>query len=328
MAKGVPTARSQRYKATHKAKESIISIPPTSSNEVISILEKPITQSDGAQCAFSTVRVLDQSLLHAASPGTHPYDLLQVIMASYIFDCSEWYRESEVRNLTLQQQLDDSNAKLPEQFNAQNAEILRLQDQPQKSQAAQEFYRHQALQADMIPPRRRCRFILPNADDLSPAQIYQQLLLARDDIRVRDRALAQLQLQLTNWKLECSLQQIFTSSSDTLTHHVTLLEQTLAQFSASTSKLHVADAHSQQLDKQHRQMRSEHDKLVAQVTKDDSVLRDIIPCLVCTYRTMDSDLHQLLDQRLRQRPHLRPPTYRIDQIYTAAITADADPSRV
>ena len=99
MAKGVPTARSQRYKATHKAKESIISIPPTSSNEVISILEKPITQSDGAQCAFSTVRVLDQSLLHAASPGTHPYDLLQVIMASYIFDCSEWYRESEVRNL-------------------------------------------------------------------------------------------------------------------------------------------------------------------------------------------------------------------------------------
>ena len=71
-------------------------------------------------------------------------------MASYIFDCSEWYRESEVRNLTLQQQLDDSNAKLLDQFNAQNAEILKLQDQLQKSQAAQEFYRHQALQADMI----------------------------------------------------------------------------------------------------------------------------------------------------------------------------------
>ena len=175
MAKGVPTARSQRYKATHKAKESIISIPPTSSNDVlpllISISEKPITQADGAQRAFSTVRVLHQSLLHAASPGTHPYDLLQV-MASYILYCSEWYHESEVRNLTLQQQLDDSNAKLLEQFNAQNAEILKLQDQLQKSQEAQEFYRHHALQADMIPPCRRCRFILPNADDLSPAQIY------------------------------------------------------------------------------------------------------------------------------------------------------------
>ena len=219
-------------------------------------------------------------------------------MVSYVFDPSEWYRESEVRNLTLQQQLDDSNAKLPEQFNAQNAEILKLQDQPQKSQAAQEFYRHQALQADMIPPRRRCRFILPNADDLSPAQIYQQLLLARDDIHVRDRALARLQLQLT--KLECSLQQILTSSSDTLTHHVTLLEQTLAQFSASTSKLRIADAHSQQLDEPHRQMRSEHDKLVAQVTKDDSVLRNIIPCLVpyldTICRNMDPDFHQRVDQ--------------------------------
>ena len=69
----------------------------------------------------------------------------------------------------MQQQLDDSNAKLLEQFNAQNAEIIKLQDQLQKSQAAQEFYRHHALQADMIPPCRRCRFILPNADDLSPA---------------------------------------------------------------------------------------------------------------------------------------------------------------
>ena len=114
MANGVPTARSQRYKATHKAKESTISSPPTSSNDalplLISISEKPITQADGEQRAFSTVRVLHQSLLHATSPGTHPYDLLQV-MASYIFYCSEWYRESEVRNLTLQQQLDDSNAK-------------------------------------------------------------------------------------------------------------------------------------------------------------------------------------------------------------------------
>jgi hypothetical protein len=116
----------------------------SSSNDVlpllISILEKPTTQAEGAQRAFSTVRVLQQSLLHAASPGTHPYDLLQV-MASYIFDCSEWYRESEVRKHSLQQQLDDSNAKLLEQFNVQNAEILNLQEQLKKSQAAQDFYR-------------------------------------------------------------------------------------------------------------------------------------------------------------------------------------------
>ena len=144
MAKGVPTACSQRYKATRKAKESIISIPPTSKNDALpllfSISEKPITQADGAQRAFSTVRVLRQSLLHAASPGTHPYDLLQV-MAPYIFDCCEWYCESEVRTLILQQQLDDSNAKLLEQFNVQNAEILNLQEQLKKSQAPQDFYR-------------------------------------------------------------------------------------------------------------------------------------------------------------------------------------------
>ncbi len=47
MAKGVPTARSQRYKATHKVKEKIISTSSTSSNDVhpllTSISEKPIT---------------------------------------------------------------------------------------------------------------------------------------------------------------------------------------------------------------------------------------------------------------------------------------------
>jgi hypothetical protein len=177
MAKGVPTARSQHYKATHKTKEKIISTSPPSSNDVlpllISISEKPITHAEGAQRAFSTVRVLHQSLLHAASPGTHPYDLLQV-MASYIFDCSEWYRECEVRNHILQNQLDDSNAKLLEQFNVHNAEILNLQEQLKKSQAAQDFYRRQALQADMVPPPRRYCFV-PTDNDLalSPAQIYQ-----------------------------------------------------------------------------------------------------------------------------------------------------------
>ena len=60
-------------------------------------------------------------------------------------------------------------------------------------------------------------------------------------------------------------------------------------------------------------MRSEHDKLVAQVTKVDSILRDIIPRLVpyldSTYRTVGSTLHQLVGQR-PHGPHLRPPTYK------------------
>ena len=121
-------------------------------------------------------------------------------------------RLSEVCNRTLQQQLDDSIAKLLEQFNVQNAQILKMQDQLQNIKAAQDFYSHQALQADMIPPRRRCSFSLPNADDLLPAQIYLPLLVADEDIQGRDCALARLQLQLT--KLECSLQQILIFSSE------------------------------------------------------------------------------------------------------------------
>ena len=147
-------------------------------------------------------------------------------MASYIFGCSEWHRESEVRNMTLQQQLDDSNAKLLEQFNVHNAEILNLQERLKNSHAAQDFYRRQALQADMVPPRRPYRF-------LSPAEIYQHLLLARDDIQVRDRALKRLQLKLT--QLESSFQQILTSSSEIISLHVTMLEQTMTQFSACAS---------------------------------------------------------------------------------------------
>ena len=102
------------------------------------------------------------------------------------------------RNHILQQQLDDSNSKLLEQFNVQNAAILNLQEQLKKSQAAQDFYRQQTLQADVVPPRRRYRFVpTDNGLAISPAEIYQHLLLARDDIQVRDRALERLQLKLT-----------------------------------------------------------------------------------------------------------------------------------
>ncbi len=129
-----------------------------------------------------------------------------------------------------------------EQFNVKIAEILKLPEQLKKSQAAQELYRQQALQADLVPPRRRCRFVSPDADlDLSPAQIYQQLILAHNDIRIRYRALERLQLQLT--QLTTSVDQLFTFFAETLELHVTLLKQHLAlrtkQFKDDSSMVHA-----------------------------------------------------------------------------------------
>ena len=101
-----------------------------------------------------------------------------------------------------------------------------MQDLLTKSQEAQEFYRWQALPADMVPPRRRHRFVSSEADNaLTPEQLYQQLLLARDDIQVRDRALERLQVQHT--QLQASFEHVLTSSSELLALHVTLLEQHL-----------------------------------------------------------------------------------------------------
>ncbi len=96
---------------------------------------------------------------------------------------SVWYKEVYARNNVLQQQLHKLNSKLL----VQDSEILNLQNQLQKCQAAQEFYSKQALKADMVPPRCQCPFVSSEADiSLSPAQLYQHLLLARDDIKVRD----------------------------------------------------------------------------------------------------------------------------------------------
>ena len=319
MAKGVPTARSQRYKATHNAKDKIISTPFKSSNDALplltSISEKPTTQAAGAQLAFSTVQVLHQALLHAASPGTHPYALLQV-MAPYISDCSERHRELELRNFTLQQQLDESNSKLLEQFNVQNAEILKLQEQLKKSQAAQEFYRQQAMHADLVPPRRRCRFVSPDADiDLSPTQIYQQLILARNDIQIRDRALERLQLQLT--QLTTTVDQHFTSSAETLALHVTLLEQHLAlhtkqfeddsamvharsQLSACQAQITSAEAKFQQADAQLQSASAQYAQLKAQITSEDNIFRFVLAHHQGGPWTEDIYIH---------RPHLRPKPY-------------------
>ena len=95
MAKGVPTARSQRFKATQKLQEKITSTPTTPGNEVlpspISVPEKPAFQAEGAQRAFNTVRGLHQALLYAANPGTHIYNLLQLI-GLYLHDFHDWYK--------------------------------------------------------------------------------------------------------------------------------------------------------------------------------------------------------------------------------------------
>ena len=96
MAKGVPTARSQSYKANQKLQEKKTSTPTTSSNDVFPlqpiIAAEPTTHAEGAQRAFTTVRVLYQSVLHAVSPGNHTYDLLQ-LMGPYLYDCSQWFDE-------------------------------------------------------------------------------------------------------------------------------------------------------------------------------------------------------------------------------------------
>ena len=82
MAKGIPTARSQSYKANQKLQEQKIPTPTTMmSNDVLPssliIPSQPVTQAQGVQRAFTTVLVLQQSLLHAVSPGTHIYNMLQ-----------------------------------------------------------------------------------------------------------------------------------------------------------------------------------------------------------------------------------------------------------
>jgi len=262
--KGMPTARSQRYKANQTInektnsiliKDKVHSTPSTSGSDVFPLpIITPFTQAEGAQRAFATVRVLHQSLLHAASPGTHPHDLLQV-MASYLHDCSEWYSESEARNIALQKQLDDINSKVI----TQAAEILQLQDLLEKSREKTEFYRRHAAKADLVPPRRRCRLVSSDADNvLTPDELYQQLLWARDDIQVRDRALERLQTLHT--QLQASFEQVLTSSSELHALHVTLLEQHIdlharqqgcaSALSTCQAKLLAADTLSQQANSQ------------------------------------------------------------------------------
>ena len=142
------------------------------------------------------------------------------------------------------------------------------------------------MQADLVPPRRSCRFVSPDADiDLSPTQIYQQLILARTDIQIRDRAMEWLQLQLT--QLTTTVDQLFTSSAETLALHVTLLEQHLAlrteqyedgsaiiharsQLSACQAQITSAEAKFQQADA-HLKSTSAHRRSVCTTQSSDNL---------------------------------------------------------
>ena len=215
MTKGVPTARSQRYKATQKLQEKITTTPTTSGNDVlpspISVPEKPTFQAEGAQRAFTTVRVLHQALLHAANPGTHIYDLLQLI-GLYLTDCHDWYKEEVGHNAAGRKQLDEANSKLITQFDVQNAEILKLQDELSVSREKQDFYCRQAKKADLVPPFRCRRLVSTDSDNaLTSAQLLQQVLWDRDDLKNRDSEISRLQDLHLNY--EAMIDQFLLSTS-------------------------------------------------------------------------------------------------------------------
>jgi hypothetical protein len=158
--KGMPTTRSQSYKAILKIQDKIKSTLTTSVNDVIpSIISTPITQDDGAQPIIDTIHVLLHSLGRLVSPSEHA---LVKLLGQNISDCVRLYQEAHNHNIVLQQ-LGVSSAKLLAQLEIQNAEILQLDDQLKKSQAVSDFYREQAMKAGVVPSP--CRISLISSDD-------------------------------------------------------------------------------------------------------------------------------------------------------------------
>ena len=284
--KGKPSARSQSYKANLKLQEKIISTP-TSGNDVLpSPISKPVIKDEGARRTFNTVLILQESLLRSVNPHTHEYDSLK-LLGQYNSECALLYQDAYDRNIILTKQLDDTNAKLLAQFEVQNADIISLQDELKKTKIKLDFYQQQAEKAHLVPAKLRKRFVPPAADiALSHEQLYQLVLLARDDIHIRDQALEQLQFQKK--QLECSFQQILNSSSELLALHVTLLEQHLqlqARLKVSASavshyrtKLLEYRATAVQLaphQAQHQEIQAKYDQIAAQVSKEDTLLKEL-----------------------------------------------------
>jgi DNA repair exonuclease SbcCD ATPase subunit len=200
---GKPTARSQRYKANQKLlQEQARSLPTTAGSEALPppspVLDIPVTPDDAELRAFTSVRLLLQAMVISTRPNTNIYEMLQVV-SSFFTDCEKSFHEARTRTVSVQQQLDEVNAKLLAQFEVQNAEILKLQDELEQSTIKSEFYRQQAEKADMIPPHRRRRTV--HSDDtlaLSTDQLYQQVLFDRDALAHRDAEIHRLQLQVLN----------------------------------------------------------------------------------------------------------------------------------
>jgi hypothetical protein len=223
--KGNPTARSQSYKAILQIQEKIKSTPTSSGNDVIpSPISTPIAQDEGAQRFIDTVHVLLHLLGRRVNPNDHA---LVQLLGQNISYCVCLYQEAHDRNIVLQQQLDGSNAKLLAQFELEvhHADILQLDDQLKKSKAVSDFYSEQAMKAGVVSSPCRSHPISSDDDKLTTGHLLQQLSLARTDIQVPDFTLEKFQLQ--NTELKFSSDQVLTSSSHTLSLHVSLLEHHL-----------------------------------------------------------------------------------------------------
>ena len=174
--KGKPTARSQSYKAILQIQDKIKSTPTTSGNDAFpSPISTPVTHDEGAQRIIDTITVLHHSLARLVSSNDHA---LMKLLGQNISDFVRLYQDTRARNIVLQQQLDDSNAKLPTQFEVQNAKILELEDQRKNEKAVSDFYREQAMKAGVVPSIRRSRAISSDDEPLTPEQMSQQLSLA------------------------------------------------------------------------------------------------------------------------------------------------------
>jgi hypothetical protein len=308
--KGKPTARSQSYKAILQIQDKIKSTPTTSGNDDFpSPISTPVTHDEGAQRIIDTITVLHQSLDLVVRPNPHGHALVKLLGQNFS-DLVCLYQKADNRTIVLQQQLDDANTKL-------NAEILKIEDQLKKSQAISDFYRAQAMQAGVVPSIRRCRPISSDNEPLTQEQQSQQLSLAYTDIQVRDFALEQLQLQ--NTLLKSSIDQVLTSSAETLSLHVVLLEQHLqlqARLKVSSSAVqHYRNQFSEyrtasdvQLSKctaQLQEIQAKYDKLDAQVSTEDPLLQELYAHF--GYRDYPtSRLDDVGEELCKLRPHLCP----------------------
>ena len=222
VAKGKPTARSQRYKANQKIlQEQTKSVPTISGSEVLPppspVSDKPVTPDDAELRAFTSVRLLLQAMVLSTRPNTNIHEMLQVT-GSFFTDCEKVYHDARTRSVAVQQQLDEVNAKLLAQFEVQNVEIIKLQDELATSKFKVEYYQQEAEKARVLPISRK-RVVIPAADLLlSTDQLHQQVLLDRDTLAQQEAEIQRLRLQVLD------------VSADLLELNISTYEQQLDSF--------------------------------------------------------------------------------------------------